>query len=338
MTYLADNPSLIKIITNTLDLRKSIDRLLESKKKNIILKDIPGSNRKEIEASIWNHLGIYFLGSGMYSDAVRVYSHMLETIAQVEAQQNVEIHKGLPLHNMGVAQIYLKNYDEGIPNILKAFEEDVKTFGKAAAEKQLASKVKEGLFEFSCRIIDGNYLKEFTTKSGIKVKDTITLLQNMDETEKLFFAKIINSSKLVQFHDDIYTRVAMFDNLGNLALLLESNLKRRSTFPQTLNGLITRIFKGSPWQKAYENNIGKLTSYDGLKDFEAKLETILKGSFSGKPEDNFVIRNFLITSLIRNFTTHYINEKLSILSDPKKYLEIFKSEISSILFCLASKI
>jgi tetratricopeptide (TPR) repeat protein len=185
-----------KIVTNTLELRKSIDQLLELKKQNIVLKDIAGSNRKEIESSVWNHLGIYFLNNGMYSDAVMVYTHMLEAIAEVEAKQKVEIHKGLALHNMGVAQLYLKNYDEGIPNILKAFEEDVKTFGKASAEKQLASKVKEGLFEFSGKIIDGNYLKEFTTESGMPVKDTISLMQNMDETEKLFFAKIVNSSKL----------------------------------------------------------------------------------------------------------------------------------------------
>lgn len=329
---------LTKIITSTFELRKSIDELLELKKQNIVLKNIANSDRKEIEASIWNHLGIYFLNNGMYSDAVKVYTHMLETIAQVEEKQKVEIHKGLPLHNMGVAQLYLKNYDEGIPNILKAFEEDIKTAGKTTAEQQLASKVKEGLFEFSGRIIDGNYLKEFTTQSGMAVKDTITLMQNMDETEKLFFAKIINSSKLIQFHDDIYTRVAMFDNLGNLALLLESNLKRRSTFPQRLNGLITRIFKGTSWQKIYESKIGELTSYDNLGDFESKLENILTGSFSANSQGNFIIRNFLATSLIRNFTTHYINEKLGFLSDPKKYNDVFKAEVFSILYCLASKL
>ena len=327
-----------KIVNETLELRKAIDELLALKKQNVVLKDLPDTDRKEIDSSVWNHLGIYFLSNEMHSDAVKVYTHMLDTIAEVETKQNVKIHKGLPLHNLGVAQLYLRNYDEGIPNILKAFEEDTKTLGKTEAEKRLASRVKEGLIEFSGKIIDGNYLKDFMTGTGLTGKDTLTLMQNMDETEKLFFAKVVNSSKLVQFHDDIYTRVLMYDNLGNLALLLESNLKRRSTFTETLPGLVARIFKGNSWQKIYQGYIGTLTNYRSLANFETKLSSILTGAFSKNSNENFIIRNFLATSLIRNLTSHYINEKLGFLSDPKKYSDVFKAEIFSVLYCLANRI
>ena len=325
---------LAKIIDNNLELRKSIADLLEKQKRDIVLKDIPGSDRKMIESSIWEHLGTNFLGIGLFSDALRVYTNMLETIDQVEKDQTVKIHKGLPLHNMGVAQLYLGNYDEGIPNILKAYEEDIKSLGRGKAKKQLASKVKEGLYEFSGKIIDGNYLKEFRARSGKKNRKTIALMRRMDETEKLFFSKIINSSKLVQFHDDIYTRVVLYDNVGNLALLLESNLKRRSGFTDTLIPLTTRIFRREPWKRDYENNLG-LTSYTNLADFETKLNNILAGPFSANPQDNFIATNFLVASLIRNFTSHYINEQLSFLSDPAKYTLVFKAEIFSILYCLA---
>jgi hypothetical protein len=150
------------------------------------------------------------------------------------------------------------------------------------------------------------------------------------------FVQEVRRITIIQFHDDIYTRVAMLDYLGNLALLLESNLKRRSTFTQTLNGLITRIFKGTAWQKIYENNIA-LTTYVNLKDFETKLDNILTGTFSANSQENFIIKNFLATSLIRNLTSHYINEKLGFLSDPKKYQDVFKTEIFSILYGLAFK-
>jgi hypothetical protein len=112
------------------------------------------------------------------------------------------------------------NFDEGIPNILKAFEEDVKSFGDQA-EQLLASKVKEGLIQFTCKVVDNNFLKEFNKNTGLQVKSTISLMKNMDETEKLFFAKVINSSKLVTFHSDLYSHVVLLDNLGNLPLLLE---------------------------------------------------------------------------------------------------------------------
>jgi tetratricopeptide (TPR) repeat protein len=327
----------VEIANNALELRKSLDELLELKKHNIVLKDIPNSNRKEMEASVWNHLGIYFLSNRMYSDAVTVYMYVLETITEAEAERKVDIHKGLPLYNMGVAQLYLRNYDEGIPNILRAFEEDVRTVGQTAAQQQLASKVKEGISEFSCKIIDGNYLKEFVNKSGIAVKNTICLMQNMDETEKLFFAKIINSSKLITFHDDIYTRVVMFDNIRNLALLLESNLKRRSRTTLMLSGLISAIFSGTSWQKTYQHH-ACLASYEGVGDFENNLKTIATNVFSKKPEEDFIIRNLLTTQLIRNFTAHYLNEKLSFLSNSVEYFNVFKAEVFSILYCLDFKV
>lgn len=325
-----------KIASENLKLRREIDNLLAEKREKYELKDIPESSTKEIESSGWNHLGIYFLENGMYSDAIAVYSDMLDTISKIEKEKTVIIHKGLALHNMGVAQLYLRNYDEGIPNILKAFDEDIKTFGKAVAEKQLASKVKMGLFKFLGENLDKNYLVDFNKETGLSA-DATTLLQNMDETEKLFFAKVINSNELVQFHDDIYTRVVMLDNLANLPLLIEANLKRRSGSEQTLNPLLTQLFKGESWKKVYETNM-PLTSYDSVTAFETNLEAILQTEFSTNQQDNFISRSFLATTLMRNFTAHYLNEKLSILSDQKKYGRVFGAGVYSILYCLNATI
>jgi tetratricopeptide (TPR) repeat protein len=322
-----------EVIFKVFETRRAIDEALRLKEQNVLLSDIKNSKRKEIDPSLWNELGIYFLNNRMYLDALMIYEHMLQTISNTE-KQGVDIHKGLPLHNIGVAQINLRNYDEGIPNILKAYEEDVKSLGSAEAEKQLAYRVKEGLFDFVSRVIDNNYLKEFNANAGLKVKDTISLMQNMDEAEKLFFAKTVNSKKLVTFHDDIYTRVTMFDNLKNLGLLLESNLKRRSHRTEQLPGLVTNIFKES-WKRDYEAARSKdLTCYSSVGDFEKKLEIIEKLKLSGKPGDDFLTNNFLTTTLVRNFTAHYLNEKLNILSDSKEYDRVFAREIFSILYSL----
>jgi len=139
-----------------------------------------------LDASVWNQLGVHFLHNKMYLDALIICEHMLHTISNVESKQDVSIHKGLPLHNLGVTQVNLKNYDEGIPNILRAYEEDIETLGQSEAEKQLAYKVKEGLFDFVSRVVDNNFLKEFNQSSGLTVKDTMSVMQNMNEAEKLF--------------------------------------------------------------------------------------------------------------------------------------------------------
>lgn len=321
------------IIVRDFENRKEVDESLRLKEQNIVLKGITGTNRKEIDASVWNELGLYFLQNRMYLDALKIYDHMLHTIMKTESGKGIEIHKGLPLHNMGVAQINLKNYDEGIPNILKAYEEDIKTFGKAKAEAMLAHRVKEGLFDFVSTVIDNNFLKGFNVCSGLNVKDTASLMQNMDETEKLFFAKTVNSKKLITFHDDIYTRIAMFDNLRDLGLLLESNLKRRSKQVGTLPDLIMKLFSKEEWEKGFEAN-KSLKSYDDTKDFQDKLEKIEKLKFSGKPNVDFLTNSFLTIALIRNFTAHYLIEQLDILKDQKKYDGIFAREVFAMLYSL----
>ncbi len=216
------------------------------------------------------------------------------------------------------------------------YEEDTKTSGMEA-EKQLAYKVKEGLFDFTSRIVDNNFLKEFNAQSGFGVKDTMSLLQNMDEVEKLFFAKVINSKMLITFHDDIYTRTMMLDNLRNLCLILESNLKRRSGRTDMLFALISGIFKKEEWKKLFIAN-SCLTQYKTLKEFQDKLRKIEKTQFSKKPEVDFTARNFLTTALIRNFAAHYLSERLDILENSKTYDGIFAKEIFSILYSLAYRI
>lgn len=157
------------------------------------MRDISGTDKKEVDASVCNDLGLYFLHNKMYLDALRIYEHMFRTISTVESRDGVSIHKGLPLHNMGVAQINLRNYDEGIVNVLRAYDEDIETYGNEVAEKQLAFKVKEGLFDFSSRVVDKDYLKEFNDRSELKIESTSSLMQNMDEAERLFFAKEVFS-------------------------------------------------------------------------------------------------------------------------------------------------
>ena len=322
-----------QVIFKVFETRRAIDDILRLKEENIVLRNIKDSKRKEIDASVWNELGLYFLNNRMYLDALITYEHMLQTISNAEKEHRAEIHKGMPLHNIGVAQINLRNYDEGIPNILKAYEEDVKTFGKTKAKGMLANKVKEGLFDFISKVIDNNYLQEFNRRTGLKISKTASVLDNMNEAEKLFFAKIITSKKLVMFHDDVYTKVVMFDNLRNLGLLLESNLKRRSKTKEYLPELIKKIFHSEEWKKYFVAN-EKLKRYADVKDFQDKLIQIDKLKASGKPKIDFVTANFLTIALMRNFTAHYLSERLYILKNRRKYDRVFAREIFSILYSL----
>jgi hypothetical protein len=54
---------------------------------------------------------------------------MLKTINKIEVSRGIILHKGLALFNIGLAQIRLNNFDEGISNVLEAYDEDVRTAG-----------------------------------------------------------------------------------------------------------------------------------------------------------------------------------------------------------------
>ncbi len=322
----------VETLSRVLESRKAIANLLELKVERISIKPIAGKTKQEIDASVWNELGVYFLNNNMFLDAQIVYQNMLDTIFKIEKEKGITIHKGLPLHNLGVAQINMKNYDEGIPNILKAYDEDVSTFGETEANKSLANQVKEGLFSFISSVVDGNYLKWFNDNSGLGLKDTFSLMSNMTETEKLFFTKSVNSKKLMTFHNDIYTRIVMLDNLRNLALLLESNLKRRSGRNEYLPELITDLFKEN-WQTQFVAN-KELKNYNGIKGFQENLKKIEVLTTAGKPNEDFLTTSFLTIALIRNFTAHFVVDELDILKNQKEYDNIFAKEIAAILYSL----
>ena len=341
MKKLADDSSksTVETLGQILESRKRIQGLLDNKVSSVQFKDIEGSSKKEIDASIWNELGLWFLSNQMFLDAANIYQHMLNTILKIEKEKGIVIHKGLALHNLGVAQLNMKDYDEGIPNILRAYDEDVEILGKTKADDSLANQVKEGLIAFTSLVIDGNYLKWFNKETDLSVSDTFSLLKNMDETEKLFFTKTVNSKMLVAFHDDVYTRNAMLDNLRDLALLLESNLKRRSGRNRYLPDSITALFS-EEWTKHFEAN-KKLKDFDNkraVESFRDNINAIAKLKSSGKPKVDFLTNSFLTIALVRNFAAHFVVDNLDILKNKAEYDEVFAKEVAAILYSLNYKI
>src|SRR5208283_3505639 len=81
-----------------------------------------------------------------------------------------------------------------------------------------------------------------------------------------------------------------------------------------------------------------LTSYVDIPDFESKIDAIQKLPSIGNASDDFFLRSFLIAALIRNFTAHYLDEKLTILSSSKEYKIVFDHVVLALLYTLAEKI
>jgi hypothetical protein len=328
--------SLEDVATHALEMKKALSQCRAKKEVELQSSTTPLSNA-EVDASDWGDLGLYFWTNRMYQEMIVTFSHMLSAISRLEKKFG-HIHKGLPLYNMGIAQIGLANFDQGIPNVLKAFDEDKLKLGEIAAKKELAYKLKDDLLDFTARIVDNNYLKEFVTTSGLGVNHILDLLTNMEEPEKLFFAKLVNSRQLVDFHEDAYTKAVLFDNLKNLCLILESNLRRRKGVKGLLPRLVVSAFSKEPWITYFDSERKKrtagLTGYSDVRDFNWKVRAIEAYSPIGTESEDFHLKNFLATTLIRNFTAHNLDESIEVLNGPQEYENAFSRVLWSLIYAL----
>lgn len=296
--------------------------------------------------SIWNEIGVPLYLVGSFSDFERVFEEMLTVIKSVEKKRDVpHIHKGLVLYHIGISQINQSNFDEGIPNILAAYEEDKITYGEENAKKYFAFHFNKDFVENLSEFVDRNFFNEMkktlASDKNLAGKSLKDLVVKFDESEKLFFAKTINSKLINKFSENLYTRVILWDNLRNLCLLLEIYLKRRKSSTRMLGGLVPLAFQNENWLKIYQNhNTGTkdandYTHYRSPTDFSQKVQNLLSGGlFIKNAETDFLARVFLLSVLVRNFTAHNFDEYEQLLADENLYEGVFKYVLFSLLYTL----
>ena len=165
---------------------------------------------------------------------------MLRTI---ERFTDRKLHKGLALYNLGISQINSKNFDDGVPNILLAYEQDVDRMGKIRARKLFANKLKDTFLEDVTNFIESNYLNKLRRlfpNSPILTLRAQDLFEVLDESEMLLFMRVIVSITVRSFSNDAYSKLTRFDNLKNIYLLIEIVLKNGQK--KTLSPLVDDMF------------------------------------------------------------------------------------------------
>jgi tetratricopeptide (TPR) repeat protein len=90
--------------------------------------------------SVWNDIGAFCLNNGLNRQAEFVYRRMLETIRKKESMSGLRLHKGLALHNLGIALYSQGKYAEAKQSFIEAYEEDKVTFGESKADDMPAKK------------------------------------------------------------------------------------------------------------------------------------------------------------------------------------------------------
>jgi tetratricopeptide (TPR) repeat protein len=286
---------------------------------------------KEVtDSSIWVELGNFFHTLDDHSLAAEVYSRMLKTINNYGASN---IHKGLALYNLGIAQIESGNLEHGIPNVLEALEEDRKNIG-AGSIGQPASKLKSEILSFSVSQISRNqYPKFISTIPGKTPAPTlVSLISKLTEDEQLLLSKTILSSESMRIRDDTYTKIILLNNLSNILILCENYQKRRNPAANTL-GESLALFKQQHWYGIYQKYC-RYTHYKSIRDFENKLQLILQHTFSASQEERFIVKTFLCIVLVRNYIFHNYDPNLAFLRNANLYSQVLETAFHGLFLCL----
>jgi tetratricopeptide (TPR) repeat protein len=104
-------------------------------------------NEHVISKSIWNTIAMPCLKYGLGKQAETIYRSMLETIQKYENKNNIRLHKGLALHNIGMALFYQGKRKEAKEKFQEAYEEDKISYGEETARKGLAKKALDEYFK-----------------------------------------------------------------------------------------------------------------------------------------------------------------------------------------------
>jgi len=323
----------------TSDLMEARQRLAQLHEM-ICNRAISGSIRIEdniVDHSIWNNYGRVLIGAKMYSDAEQIYDDMLDTIRALEKTKG-ELHKGLPTYNIGIVQFLQRNFDEGIPNILEAYEHDIKRVGANDAKKLFASRFKTDLNALVGSELNSRFITELRKSTSLRARSSTDLIQALTESEFLFFARIILCNVHIKFRKDPYTSVILYDNLRNLCLLLEVLLKRKTSRDESIGPLLNFVFDKEGWLRLYNTHKQKTrfeatTVKDAVGKFDANLE-FLESKLGSSGKEEFLARVFLTTVLVRHFTSHYFDAYPDLIKNQVLYEKIFKRAVFSVLYSL----
>ena len=261
-------------------LDTEIRRLIEAndyRTVNTILSESTGINKLilpfEPNINFWNKAGFYYLQNGMFKQAADLYHALYDTQLH-EQKKGDRLHKGMALHNLGVAILNLQRRPEAQQYITLAYIEDCITLGKNAVEK-LGYKTLKNEFNVKDEILDGIYSCAISPNIFDKYppSDPSIVLEIFNGNQESWI-RLARNSALLNLNIDFYK-----DLLGRTKRAETNDEKKK-----TLENLSEILFAS-------------------IKDF-----TILPSRRTSKAEIDRIIRNYSNHPLLRNLGLYILIE------------------------------
>lgn len=271
-----------------------------------------------------------FAMNQVYEIPFRIYYDMLETTEECSRITGYQFDKGLEYANLSIAEIGLRNLDQGFSHMELAKAEDDRIGHKTGVAKANLQYILDNAYASVQVIID---------RSPISHLDKASVLCDMklEWPERCRLAKAmwkfgvrIKDSRSSLNNDELER------NLVNICKVVENYLKRRNPIPkvdsrrQTLAPLIEYAFQRQDWfddWRSFRKNQG--LDYSDPESDDDKILSLLSDE-SRRHETNM----FCVLCIIRNFGAHVFNDRSALFSE-KEYDKAFSMCIEALVYTLS---
>jgi len=250
-------------------------------------------------------MGTFLFNRGLYKVAEDFWANIDAEIVEFNKQNNRNLNRGIPLANLGVAQIVEGKITEGLFNLYKAHDNDRQSLSHLSGldldpERNLVSSV---LFtQFEDRIVSWLYAAVLTKHQTVfqtlpSLDDLKSFIGSLSPDKKIFLFSIIAKFKEAFSQNEevsnFVSRGEILRSLADLAAWYEDGLRRVDPGVTTLVPSLARHFgQINPTR-------GEYSSASRLDELIRKIDLAI-----AEQPTNLELTNARVMSLIRNFSGH----------------------------------
>jgi hypothetical protein len=258
----------------------------------------------------------------------RVYYDMSETIDECTQLTKFKFDKGFEYANLSIAEVGLRNLDQGFAHMELAKAED----DRIGHKKGVAATHLQYIFDKAYM-----WINSLSAKSTNSTKTSTICETKLEWTEKCRLAKSMWKFQIrIKDNRSSLNNEDLERNLVNICKIVENYLRRKNPIPgldprrQTLTPLVNHAFEGYGWLedwRAFRDD--KKLDYSDPEIDDMKLVSLFSDE-SRIHEANI----FLAVCMIRNFGAHIYNDQSALFSR-EKYDTAFSMCVEALMYTLS---
>ena len=268
-----------------------------------------------------NQIGFALFRGGFFAIAERMYRVLVQKTLKYRQETGSWRHAGALYVNTAGACAAQGKLDQAVVELLKAAQDDVKTYGVATGDSYAITGLLQEYF--------GNPVRKGALKTVRRVNPALTLADMerlpglSGNREYAFLAYVhlalVHKATNQQFPNE-FSQLQIFSALRSLSALLEVELKALSGTDDTLFPVIRALYGGDKkkrkaWWPAFEDT--KNNKVKATKDSPRSVDDQLRDAIAIRPtdDDSRFWKSLLIAYIVRNYTIHQLETQCALVQD-----------------------